>query len=628
MSGEASSPGPKTDPTPSAARRKAARSLSHEVTFGKAYDGQLVRRLAVFFKPHIRLFLFALLSYPLVSGLHLVQPYLVKVAIDEHVVPRQMDGFGLLVVMMVGAVALEFGAKLAQTILTQLLGQRVTRDLRMRLFEKLQQVDLSYIEKNPVGRLMTRVTNDVESLTETFSSGAISILGDAVTLTGVVVMMLALDWKLTLYAFCTMPLLGGFIFVMRRFAREAFRKVRTLLSRMNAFLNEAISGMSLIQSFRQEETMRAEFEEVNAAYRDANFQSIRYDAMTYAVTEGLSTVAIALVLLLGVSLFESGAVQIGVLVAFVDYLRRFFAPINELSTKYTMLQSAMASAERCVDLLDQEPTVVQTEAPKTPGPMQEGLRFEDVVFRYNPDAPPVLPGLDLEINKGENIAIVGPTGAGKSTVVKLVARFYDPSEGRVTLDGHDLRDMRLDDVRRRLAVVLQDPYLFDGSIEDNVRFGDVELPQDRLQLAAERTRAIEVLNRHEGWSTQVGERGARLSAGERQLVSFARALALDPEVLVLDEATSSVDPETEGLIQTGLEALLEGRTAIVIAHRLSTIRRADRIVVLVKGRVVESGNHEELLALGGTYKKLYELQFANEGEPASEPAARSVARSA
>lgn len=607
--------GPKAGLTPSQERRKATRALSHEVTFGKAYDSVLVKRLSVFFKPHFVVFVLALASYPIVSGLHLVQPYLVKVAIDTHIMPKQMEGFSTLVLFLVGAIVLEFVAKFAQTMLTQVLGQRVTRDLRSRLFEKLQEVDLSYIEKNPIGRLMTRVTNDVESLTETFSTGAISIIGDIVTLTGIIIMMLALDWKLTIYAFCTMPLLGAFVQFMRRYAREAFREVRTLLSRLNAFLNEAISGMSLIQSFGQEQTMRNEFEEVNAAYRDANLRSIRYDAMTYAVTEGLSTIAMALVLLLGMSLFDSGAVQIGVLVAFVDYLRRFFAPINELSTKYTVLQSAMASAERCVDLLDQEPSVIEAEIPARPGPMQQGLRFEDVVFRYNPDGPPVLGGLSLNVKKGEKVAIVGPTGAGKSTVVKLVARFYDPSSGRVTLDGVDVRDLRLDDLRGRLAVVLQDPYLFEGSIEDNVRFGDASLPQAQLNAAAERTRAIEVIDRHEGWSTQVGERGSRLSAGERQLISFARALALDPEILVLDEATSSVDPETEGLIQQGLDALMENRTAIVIAHRLSTIRKVDRIVVISRGRVIEEGSHDELLAKNGVYKKLYELQFAQDDQP-------------
>ncbi len=594
-------------------RRRGIRAVSDEVTFGKAYDARLVRRLAVFFGPHKMLLFLAAASYPIVAGLGLVQPYLVKIAIDEHLVPQKPDGFGLILLIMIGALVFEFGAKFAQTILTQLLGQRVTRDLRLALFNKLQQVDLSHIERNPVGRLMTRVTNDVEALSETFSTGAISIVGDLVTLTGIVVMMLALDVKLTLYAFVVVPFLIAFVSFMRKYAREAFRKVRSLLSQMNAFLNESVSGMSLIQSFRQEENMAAEFDDVNGAYKAANFSSIRYDAMTYAVVEAVATMAIATTLLFGLGIFESGEAEIGLFVAFVEYLRRFFQPINELSTKYTMLQSAMASAERCVELLDKNPTVVEPEHPKALGPFEDALRFEGVKFAYNADGPEILHGLDLVVRRGEKVAIVGPTGAGKSTIVKLVARFYDPTDGKVTLDGTDLRDARINEVRSKLAVVLQDSYLFDGSIRDNIKFGQRELSDEDLRAAAERTCALEVIDRlDEGFDARVGERGSRLSTGQRQLIAFARALALDPEILVLDEATSSVDPETESLIQTGLEALIEDRTAIIIAHRLSTIRRADRIVVLAQGRVVEEGAHDELLELGGVYKHLYELQFAEQ----------------
>ncbi|MEQ8275625.1 MAG: ABC transporter ATP-binding protein [Deltaproteobacteria bacterium] len=594
-------------------RRRGIRAVSEEVTFGKAYDARLVRRLAVFFGPHRALLVLAAASYPVVAGLGLVQPYLVKLAIDDHLVPKQPDGFALILALMIGALGFEFAAKFAQTILTQLLGQRVTRDLRLALFNKLQEVDLAHIERNPVGRLMTRVTNDVESLSETFSTGAISIVGDMVTLAGIVVMMLALDVRLTLYAFMVVPVLIVFVSVMRKFAREAFRRVRSLLSQMNAFLNESVSGMSLIQSFRQESTMAGEFDDVNDAYKRANFSSIRYDAMTYATVEAVSTMAIATTLLFGLGVFESGEAQIGLFVAFVDYLRRFFQPINELSTKYTMLQSAMASAERCVDLLDQHPTVVETDDPKALGAFSDALRFEKVRFAYSEKGPEILHGLDLVVKKGEKVAIVGPTGAGKSTIVKLVARFYDPSDGKVTFDGVDLRDARIDDVRSKLAVVLQDSYLFDGTIRDNIRFGRRDLTDDDLQAAAKRTCAMEVIGRlEEGFDARVGERGSRLSTGQRQLIAFARALALDPEILVLDEATSSVDPETESLIQTGLEALIEDRTAIIIAHRLSTIRRADRIIVLAQGQVVEQGSHDELLALGGVYKNLYELQFAEQ----------------
>ena len=383
-----------------ARRRRGIRAVSHEVTFGKAYDGRLVRRLAVFFKPHMLLFIASMVSYPIVALFGLVQPYLVKVAIDQHLVAgtvetgiidalsasvraaspmsgelarvglanqfaqQRMTGFGWIVGLTIAAIVAEFIAKFGQTLLTQLLGQRVCRDLRVTLFRRLQAVDLSYIERNPVGRLMTRVTNDVESLQETFSTGAISIIGDIVTLVGIVTMMLLLDWELTLYAFAVLPLLILFVSAMRSRARDAFRRVRTLLSQMNAFLNEAISGMTLIQAFRQERYMQDEFQDVNAEYRNANFQSIRYDAMTYAVVEGLSTVATASILILGYSLSVRGHVEIGLFVAFVEYLRRFFMPINELSTKYTVLQSAMASAERCVDLLDQTPSV---QDPADPG---------------------------------------------------------------------------------------------------------------------------------------------------------------------------------------------------------------------------------------------------------------------
>ena len=523
-----------------------------------------------------------------------------------------MEGFGWIIVWTAAAILGEFVAKFGQTILTQLLGQRVCRDLRVTLFRRLQAVDLSYIERNPVGRLMTRVTNDVESLQETFSTGAISIIGDVVTLVGIVAMMLALDWKMTLYAFAVLPLLVVFVSAMRSRAREAFRKVRTLLSQMNAFLNESISGMTLIQAFRQERHMQDEFEDVNRSYRNANFQSIRYDAMTYAIVEGLSTLATASILILGLSLFVRGEVEIGVFVAFVEYLRRFFMPINELSTKYTVLQSAMASAERCVDLLDQNPSVQDAPTPIKPPPLTSAVRFDEVSFGYSADAPRVFAGFNLALNKGEKVAIVGPTGAGKSTVVKLLARFYDPLEGAIRYDDVDVRDMAIDDLRGRLAVVLQDPYLFDGTIEENIRFGHPDVTRAQLELASERTQAKAVIERHtDGWQTRVGDRGGQLSAGERQLVAFARALVADPEVLILDEATSSVDPETEALIQQGLEALLADRTALIIAHRLSTIRRVDRIVVLAEGRIIEQGSHDDLLAQGGLYKNLYELQFAD-----------------
>lgn len=600
-------------PEPGAVAPTKRRAVTEEVRFGKTVDTKLVRRIAPFFAPHTKYLVLAALSYPLVAALGLVQPYLVKRAVDTHFVPKDLDGFGLLVVGLVAALVLEFSAKLGQTVVTQVLGQRVTRDLRTALFARLQRVDLAYIEKNPVGRLMTRVTNDVESLQETFSSGAISIIGDIVLIIGIVGMMLTLDWRLTLSAFAVLPLLGLFIQYMRSRAREAFREVRSHLSRLNGFLAEAISGMRIVQVFGQEPAMGQEFGEVNEAYRDANFQAIRYDAVTYAVVEALATVATACLVGFGLGLFERGDIEVGVFVAFVDLLRRFFQPITELSTKYTMLQSAMASAERCVDLLDQEPTVLEPPTPSEAPPLQEALRFEDVRFAYaGPNGPFILESLDLRIAKGEKVAIVGPTGAGKSTLVKLICRFYDPTSGRISIDGEDIRNLSFDNLRQRLAVVLQDPYLFEGSVRDNIAFGLEGMSEAQIEDAARRTHAYDIVERHpEGLDLEVGERGSRLSAGQRQLVAFARALARDPELLILDEATSSVDPETEALVQDGLEALIQDRAALIIAHRLSTVRRVDRIVVLKDGRVAEQGSHDQLLEQNGLYRQLYELQFAD-----------------
>ena len=599
--------------------RARRRGLTEEVRFGKAFDFGLIRRLAPFFKPHLGYLALAALSYPIVAVLHLAQPYLVKVAVDEYFVPRKLDGFYWVVIFLVLAVTLEFVAKLGQAVVTQILGQRVTRDLRGALFHRLQEVDLSYIEKNPVGRLMTRVTNDVEGLQETFSTGAISIVGDLVLISGIVVMMFVLDWRLTLASFAVLPVLALFIQFMRSRAREAFREVRSHLSRLNAFLAESISGMRIIQVFEQERMMASEFDEVNSAYRDANLRAIRYDASTYAVVEALGTIASACLLGIGLGFFESNAIKVGVFVAFIDYLRRFFAPITELSTKYTMIQSAMASAERCIHLLDQKPTILEpspqpSKAIEPVTPMKDALRFEDVQFSYAvPPGPMTLKGLNLELLRGQKVAIVGPTGAGKSTLVKLICRFYDPTSGRVSIDGVDIRELSFDNLRSRLAVVLQDPYLFEGSIYENIAFGVANPTLDQLAEAARRTRALDIVERvPKGWSSPVGDRGSRLSAGQRQLIAFARALARDPEILILDEATSSVDPETEALVQDGLEALLENRTALIIAHRLSTIRRVDRIVVLSEGQVAEQGSHEELLAEGGLYKQLYELQFAED----------------
>ena len=604
-------------------------AVTEEKRFDNTDDRQIAWRLLSLVGPYRGLFFLSLLSYPLISAFQLVQPYLLKVAVDEHLVPRKLDGFSWIIIAMLTALAFELLVRLAQAIITQILGQKITRDLRRSLFEKLQRVDLAYIERNPVGRLMTRVTNDVEALQETFSSGAVSIVGDIVTLVGVICIMLWLDAWLTLYAFSLLPILAIFINFMRLRARSAFRELRSVLSNLNAFLAESLSGIYLIQIFLREKSMSQEFDKINTAYRDANYRAIRYDATTYAVVEALSTIATACLLVLGIVMFRSESMQVGTFVAFIDYLRRFFFPINELSTKYTMLQSAFASAERCFDLLDQQPSVVDKELAKEADKPQtnkdninpelspdstHGIVFDKINFSYFGTTEPfVLKDLTLNIQKREKVAIVGATGSGKSTLVKLLCRFYDPSFGRILWHGQDLKDIPLKELRSRVAVVLQDPYLFDGTIRDNIAYA-IENPTDKiLETAAKRTLAWEVIQQApDGWNTIVGDRGSNLSTGQRQLIAFARALAKSPELLILDEATSSVDPETETQIQKGLEALLVDRTALIVAHRLSTIERADRIVVLSHGQIAEEGTHTALLQKDGIYRQLYELQFADQ----------------
>jgi ATP-binding cassette subfamily B protein len=595
------------------ARKSGIRELTPDMTFGKAYDARLLKRLWTFVRPHRWLLALAMLTYPLGSFLQTAQPYLVKRAIDRHIVPHQMEGFSQIIAAYAGLAVLEFVARYLQATLSQLLGQRVIRELRLALFRQLQVVDLAFIERNPIGRLMTRVTSDVESIAEMFSGGAVSILGDFFTFGAIVIVMLSMSWKLTLYAFSVLPVMLGVVVLFRGYAREAFRLMRTHLARINGFLNESLSGMTIIQAFRQEERMQGEFEDITSAYRDATFLSIRFDALIYAVVEGIVSIAIAMVLLLGFQMFESGSAQIGLFVAFVDYLRRFFAPITELATKYTVLQLAMASSERIFDLLDEKPSVLDPKEPRPMPRFERALEMRGVSFGYGDQL--VLRDVSLSVRRGEKVAIVGPTGAGKSTMVKLLDRFYDPREGQILIDGVDLRDVALDELRKRMALVLQDAYLFDGTIKDNIAFADETLDEGALEKAAERTQALDLIRRcPEGWKTRVGERGARFSSGERQLIAFARTLAADPEILILDEATSAVDPETEARIQRGVDALIKDRTALIIAHRLSTIRKVDRIVVLVAGRIAEEGSHDQLMAKGGIYKSLYELQFADNVE--------------
>jgi len=482
----------------------------------------------------------------------------------------------------------------------------------MQIFRRLQSMDVQFFDKNPVGRLMTRLTSDVEVLNEMFTSGVVAIFLDVFTLAGIVVVLCYLDLKLALITFTVVPLLFLCAGLFRAKARESYRKVRVRLAALNAFLQENVTGMSVAQMFNRERAQFEKFAAKNEKLYDAHIMSVMAYAVFYPAIELLSSVAIALILAYGGGDVLGDAMTFGALVAFIQYAQRFYRPISDLSEKYNILQSAMASSERIFGLLDREPTITDPSRPKDMSEQSEEVVFENVRFSYNPGEE-ILHGIDFRVAPGEKVAIVGYTGAGKSTIINLLSRFYDVDSGRITVGGVDVRDCRLRDLRGHVATVLQDVFLFSGSIASNIHLGNESIPQARIEEVARYINASRFIERLPSrYDEEVGERGSSLSVGERQLLSFARALVYDPKILVLDEATSSVDTETELLVQDALRKFMQGRTSIVIAHRLSTIRDVDRIIVLHKGRICEEGTHAELLAVGGTYAKLYDLQFRDQ----------------
>ena len=512
--------------------------------------------------------------------------------------------------------------------LLQFLGQKVMHDLRMELFTHVQRLSSSFFDRTPSGSLVTRLTSDVEALGEMFTAGIITIVGDLLVLVGIIGIMLWMNLKLSLVTFTVLPILIWTVFAFRRRMRTAFRDVRSRLSNLNSFLAESIGGMAVVQLFNREETERREFTRLNASYRDANLPVITWDASLYAVVEALSSVAVGLIIWYGGGEIISGALTFGALVAFIQYIEKFFSPIRDLSAKYSIMQGAMAALERIFGLLDAEkpspspqpsPTRGEGEISLSP-PLMEGgqgegerspietIEFHDVWFAYNGEDF-VLKGLNLTIRRGEKIALVGETGGGKTTVTRLLSRLYEVGRGEITINGTDIRTIPLPELRARIGVVLQEPFLFTGTVGYNISLGDAGAI-GRMEEAATIVGADRFIRRLPGnFDEEVRERGSNFSMGERQLISFARAVAFDPEILVLDEATASVDTASERLIQEGLRGLLSGRTSLVVAHRLSTVRDADRIVVIHKGEKAEEGTHDELMALEGVYYRLYQLQF-------------------
>ena len=599
--------------------------MQEEEVLGKAYDARLMRRLLAYLRPYWRQVALAFVAITLAAVTTLAQPYLVKVAIDRYIATRQLAGLDRLALLYLGVLVAAFAADYIQTWTLQLTGQRIMFDLRMAIYTHLQRLDVRYYDRNPVGRLMTRVTSDVDVLNDLFTSGVITVFGDIFTLVGIMAVMVWMNWRLALVAFAVLPLIVLVTQWFRYHVRDSYRVVRGLIARINAFLQENITGMATVQLFRRERLNFERFDDIDRRHRDANIESIFYYAVFYPAIEFVSSLASALIIWYGGGSVLRGALTMGALVAFLQYSQRFFRPISDMSEKFNVLQSAMASSERIFSLLD-EPVVI--DSPRTPvarpADGKGHIMFDHVWFSYDPKVVEgaenwVIRDVSFDVKPGERVGIVGATGSGKTTLINLLLRFYDVNRGRITVDGIDIRELDLNDLRGLFSLVLQDVHLFSGTIGDNIRLGQTEIDDRRIRRAAEAVHADPFIRAlPAGYGSPVAERGATLSVGQKQLLSFARALAFDPRVLILDEATSSVDTETELLIRDALRVLMKGRTTIAIAHRLSTIQDMDKILVLHKGQLREAGTHQELLARRGIYYKLFELQYAS-ASTAAEP---------
>lgn len=577
---------------------------------GKAYDSRLMRRIITYLKPYkLQVFVAFILIFATAVA-ELAPPFLTGYAIDNAITPGKPELLWPIAAAFVGSLIAAFILRYAQSYIMQVIGQGVMYDIRNQIFAHLQRQSLSYFDRNPVGRLISRLTNDVDALNEFIGSGLVTIAGDVVILVGVVSIMLVLDWRLALVSLAVLPLIALASWGFQKWMRTTYRQQRVMLARVNAFLQENLSGMLVVQLFNREQRQFKQFDSLNRDYLKANLDALRVFAYFFPVVSFLSTAAIALLLWYGSGGILSGIVTLGTLIIFFQYTDRAFQPIRDLAEKYNIMQAAMAAAERVFMLVDEQPTVLDPEHPKELSKVVGDIEFRDVHFAYNPEEP-VLKGVSFKIPAGTSVAIVGATGAGKTSIISILSRFYDVQQGAILIDGVDVRDVRQTQLRRHIGVVLQDPVLFSGTIARNIRLLDPEISDEEVIRAARYVNASHFIERFEdGYEHEVKERGTNLSVGQRQLLTFARAIAFNPSVLlVMDEATSSVDTETEALIQDALYKLMRGRTSIIIAHRLSTIKHVDRIIVLHKGNIVEEGTHEELLARNGYYYRLYQLQY-------------------
>lgn len=585
------------------------KDFREEEVMGKAYDSRLMKRMLAYVKPYMGMVVIALLFLAATAIFALLRPYIIKLAIDNHIAPGVLEGFNRLILIFAGVLVGEFVFTYAQTYITRLLGQKIMYDLRMQIFSHIQSMSLKFFDRNPVGRLMTRVTSDVEALRELFSAGLVSMFGDIFKLVGIIGILLAFNWKLALVTFSALPLLVWATLWFKTNVREVYRRSRIAIAKINTFLQETITGMKIVQLYNREDQNRQDFEVRNRENLQAHLDSIFYYAVFFPLVEIINSLAIALIIWYGGGLVDRNMITFGALVAFIEYSQIFFRPIRDLSEKYNLLQAAMASSERIFKLIDTEPDVLPPDQPKSLTHVRGRIEFKDVWFAYD-DENWILKGVSFVVEPGQKVAIVGATGAGKTTIISLVCRFYDIQKGEILIDGINIKEIDPRELRKYIGIVLQDAFLFSGNILENIRLWHTELTEDQVKAAATFVNAHLFIDKlEERYYAPVKERGDNISTGQKQLLAFARALVFDPTILILDEATSNIDTETEHIIQESLHRLMENRTSIVIAHRLSTIQDCDAILVMHKGQVCEQGNHDQLLRQRGIYYKLHQLQY-------------------